>query len=82
MSHRAKSSVGGMGPRYGRSVRAKITRIQADAHQKYTCPLCAKRTVERSSVGLWKCNKCGNTFAGGAYTPTTKIGDVAKRSAK
>ncbi len=82
MSRKPKSSLGGMGARYGRSVRAKITRIQADAHQKYTCPACASRTVERRSVGLWTCTRCGNTFAGGAYTPTTKIGDVAKRSAK
>jgi large subunit ribosomal protein L37Ae len=71
-----------MGPRYGRSVRAKIARIQTDAHQKYACPVCANKTVERSSVGLWACSKCGNKFAGGAYTPTTKIGDVAKRSEK
>jgi large subunit ribosomal protein L37Ae len=82
MSHRAKSPLGGMGARYGRSVRAKIGRIQTDAHQRYVCTVCANVTVERSSVGLWKCDKCGNTFAGGAYTPTTKIGDVAKRSAK
>jgi len=82
MSRKQKSSLGGMGARYGRSVRAKITKIQADAHQKYACPACSSKTVERSSIGLWACTRCGNTFAGGAYTPTTKIGDVAKRSAK
>lgn len=34
------------------------------------------------SVGVWKCRKCGHTFAGGAYIPSTKLGVVAKRAAK
>jgi len=38
--------------------------------------------VKRVSVGIWKCKKCGYTFAGGAYTPTTKLGIVANRIAK
>ncbi len=77
-----ESPVGGMGARYGRSVRAKIARIQTEVHQKYPCPKCSSVTVERSSIGVWKCKRCGNVFAGGAYTPTTKTGDVARRSAR
>jgi ribosomal protein L37AE/L43A len=38
--------------------------------------------VRRESVGVWKCNKCNFTFAGGAYSPTTKLGIVARRAAK
>jgi large subunit ribosomal protein L37Ae len=38
--------------------------------------------VKRESVGIWKCRKCGFTYTGGAYTPITKLGIVAKRSAK
>jgi ribosomal protein L37AE/L43A len=33
-------------------------------------------------VGVWKCRKCEFTFTGGAYTPVTKLGIVAKRIAK
>jgi large subunit ribosomal protein L37Ae len=38
--------------------------------------------VHRESVGVWKCGKCNFTFAGGAYTPATKLGAVARRAAK
>jgi large subunit ribosomal protein L37Ae len=84
MSHKRSksSSAGGLGARYGRSVRSKIARIQTEAHVNYLCSSCGSLKVERSSVGVWKCKKCGNTFAGGAYTPTTKTGDVANRSVK
>jgi len=47
-----------------------------------TCPQCGFARVNRQSVGVWKCGKCGFTFTGGAYTPTTKLGLVAKRVAK
>jgi large subunit ribosomal protein L37Ae len=48
----------------------------------HTCPQCGLPRVKRESVGIWKCRKCGYTYTGGAYTPTTKLGIVAKRVAK
>jgi large subunit ribosomal protein L37Ae len=48
----------------------------------HRCPRCGLTRVKRESVGIWKCRKCGFTYTGGAYTPTTKLGIVAKRSAK
>jgi len=81
MSRRSRRShVGGLGARYGRSVRRRLTRVQDEAHQRYPCPNCGSVAVERSSVGVWECRKCGNTFTGGAYSPTTKTGEVARRS--
>lgn len=59
-----------------RKVRAEIERL---AKQVYECPKCEARAVKRQSVGIWKCKKCGYTFAGGAYTPTTKIGVIVKK---
>jgi hypothetical protein len=48
---------------------------------RHKCPSCGFTRVKRKSVGVWLCKKCGFTFTGGAYTPTTKLGIVAKRSA-
>jgi hypothetical protein len=40
------------------------------------------RAVKRRSVGVWACRKCGYRFAGGAYTPSTKLGQVAARATR
>jgi large subunit ribosomal protein L37Ae len=48
----------------------------------HVCPQCGFPRVKRISVGVWGCRKCGFKFTGGAYTPTTKLGIVAKRVAK
>ena len=48
----------------------------------HRCPQCGFLRVKRESIGIWKCRKCDFKFTGGAYTPTTKLGIVAKRSAK
>lgn len=45
------------------------------------CPICTYRKVKRLSVGIWSCGKCGHTFAGGAYSPVTKLGSIARRAA-
>jgi len=34
------------------------------------------------SVGIWLCKSCGFKFAGGAYSPTTKLGEIAERAAR
>lgn len=38
--------------------------------------------VKRMSVGIWFCGRCGFKFAGGAYTPITKLGQIAERAAR
>jgi large subunit ribosomal protein L37Ae len=72
----------GLGPRYGSTVRKRYIKVMADMKKRHKCPRCGFSRVKRESVGIWKCRKCGFTYTGGAYTPTTKLGVVAKRSAK
>jgi large subunit ribosomal protein L37Ae len=57
----------------------KVTAGLKIAHK---CPQCGFVKVKRKSVGVWQCGKCNFTFTGGAYTPSTKLGVVAKRAAK
>jgi len=65
---------GRFGARYGSSLRKKWRDIMMRRYQEYYCPYCGFRTVmRRISVGLWHCEKCGRTFAGGAYQPVSSI---------
>ena len=81
MSKRKSTNyVGRLGVRYGRTVRGRLGQIEALMKQKHRCQSCGSMTVKRLSVGLWKCSKCGFTFAGAAYTPTSSLGDTAKRN--
>lgn len=72
----------GLGPRYGATVRKRYTKVVTEMKKAHKCPQCGTASVRRESVGIWNCRKCGYTFAGGAYTPTTKLGVVAQRAAK
>jgi large subunit ribosomal protein L37Ae len=74
-------SAGRYGARFGVTIRKRIVEIESQAKRKHLCPSCQSRAVKRVSVGIWRCRRCGHTFAGGAVLPTTKIGDVARRSA-
>jgi len=72
--------VGKYQTRYGASVRKMIKKIEVSQHSKYECPFCAKRTVKRQVVGIWKCSKCGKAMAGGAWTPTTSKALTARHN--
>ena len=72
----------GFGPRYGSTVRKRYIKVITELKKPHKCPQCGFVRVRRVSVGVWKCGKCEFTFAGGAYTPVTKLGVVAKRAAK
>lgn len=72
----------GLGPRYGSTVRKRYIKVITELKKPHRCPQCGFVRVKRVSVGIWSCGKCGFTFAGGAYTPNTKLGAIAKRAAK
>ncbi|MBS7625723.1 hypothetical protein KEJ51_01580 [Candidatus Bathyarchaeota archaeon] len=71
---------GGLSTRYGTAPRRVYVEILTQLRRRHECPRCRAMAVKRLSVGLWQCRKCGNQFTGGAYTPSTKIGEVSKRS--
>jgi large subunit ribosomal protein L37Ae len=75
-------STRGFGPRYGATVRKRYIEVVTKMKTPQRCPQCSSKTVRRQSVGIWNCKKCGFTFTGGAYTPSTKLGTVARRAAK
>jgi large subunit ribosomal protein L37Ae len=72
----------GFGTRYGATVRKRYNKVIEGLKIAHRCPQCGFVKVRRKSVGVWQCGKCNYTFTGGAYTPATKLGVVAKRAAK
>ena len=72
----------GLGVRYGSTVRKRYIKVVTEMKKPHRCPQCGLTRVKRTSVGVWKCGKCGFTFTGGAYVPATKLGVVARRVAK
>ncbi len=75
-------STRGFGTRYGSTVRKRYLKVIEGLKTAHRCPQCGFVKVRRKSVGVWQCGKCNYTFTGGAYTPATKLGAVAKRAAR
>ncbi len=73
---------GSFGPRYGTVPRKRYSTVITELRAAHECPQCHVAAVRRMSVGIWFCDRCGFKFAGGAYTPITKLGQVAERAAR
>lgn len=69
-------------PRYGAKLRTLCDAAQKAKTEKYVCPKCGKKNVKRKGNSLWECRSCGARIAGGAYTLTTPVGEVAGRIIK
>lgn len=65
--------------RYGARIRKQYKAVQRDKNALYKCQSCGRVTVKRISTGIWRCNHCKATYAGGAYTMSTPAGEAAKR---
>ncbi len=70
------------GARYGRKIRKKVSEIEKKQKKTYECPKCKSEGLKRDGTGIWKCNRCGNKVAGGAYQPETSTGEAVKRAIK
>ncbi len=65
---------GRFGARYGATIRLRVKEIEEAMRAPHRCPRCKTRgKLKRISIGIWTCKKCGYTFAGGAYLPSTGI---------
>lgn len=73
---------GSFGARYGTVARRRYGEVVEGMRSAHECPRCHVKSVGRLAVGVWGCRKCGVKFAGGAYLPATKLGDVSKRAAR
>ena len=73
---------GSFGARYGTVARKRYSTVITALRAPHECPQCRINAVKRLSVGIWLCGRCGYKFAGGAYVPTTKLGEIAERAAR
>ena len=71
--------VGRFRTRGGASLRKARAKIEMQAKAVYECPQCARKAVRKIGLAIWQCSKCGYTFAGAAWTPSTKLGETAKK---
>ncbi|MBP2029414.1 large subunit ribosomal protein L37Ae [Methanohalophilus levihalophilus] len=76
---RISRSAGRFGTRYGRKDRKIVANIEERMHAPHKCNNCARPSVRRIGTGIWKCKKCGYTFAGGTYLPSTTMGRSVAR---
>jgi large subunit ribosomal protein L37Ae len=73
---------GSFGSRYGTVARRRYAEVVSGMRIPHECPRCHVKAVKRLTVGIWSCRKCGVKFAGGAYLPATKLGNISKRAAR
>ncbi len=68
-SKKSKSS-GRFGARYGKTVKARLVKIEEKQRKKQICPFCNKLGVKRLSKGIWQCTRksCNKKFASNTYS--------------
>ena len=62
-----KSSLKGLGARYGIKHRKQYTQVHTILKEKQRCPDCGSKQFGRQAVGIWRCKKCDFKIAGSAY---------------
>ncbi len=73
-SKQRPGSIKRFGARYGRGVKLRFGKIEAEQRKKHPCPYCRAVRVKRVAAGIWQCRKCGSKFTGRAYTVGTPRG--------
>lgn len=65
--------------KYGARNRNLVDATLKTQQAKYECAKCRKMRVKRTGYGVWQCRSCDSIFAGGAYSFSTKTGELAAR---
>ncbi len=65
-------------PRYGLKIRKRVEYIAQKSKRVYKCPYCGALAVKRIGLGIWRCEKCGKVFTGGAWEPFTAVARSAE----
>ena len=55
------ASIKRFGVRYGRSLKERMGKIEAEQRKLHRCPYCGKMSVKWQAIGIWLCKKCGST---------------------
>ena len=61
------------GPRYGRTSKEKLAKVEKILKGKHKCPYCHSWKAKRLSSGIWHCKKCNTKFTGKAYSVKKKV---------
>ena len=80
MATKKVGTSGRFGPRYGGVMRKAVATIEKVQKAAHPCEKCGATAVYRDGTAIWSCKKCGYTFAGGAYTPSTGAGQGATQA--
>jgi large subunit ribosomal protein L37Ae len=64
------------GSRYGSRIRKNVDEAE---ERDYECPECGSE-VDRNTAGVWECTKCGQKFAGGAYSFETGAQEMIQKA--
>jgi len=75
-------SVKRLGPRYGKTVKVKLGKIESLQRGPHKCPYCHNHKVKRLAVGIWQCKKCNAKFTSKAYFVDKKIKITEKEEIK
>ncbi len=67
------------GARYSTPLKQIVRDIEEIQKKKQVCPVCGRKSLKRKGNSIWECSKCGAVIAGGAYEPTTKVGEAVRK---
>ena len=75
-------TAGRFSARYGTKTRMKVAAVESASRAKHQCPSCMKKSLKRSSKGIWVCRSCKTKIAGGAYSPESPAAKLIRQITK